>query len=404
MTRTVEIVRMGHAGHGVTADGIFVPYTVPGDIVRITPNGTHARLEEVLTPGSSRTVPACRHFGTCGGCALQMMRNEDYLTWKRGLVVAALNPRGFSDPPVEKIVAIPPGTRRRAIFKARKLATGVAAGFYEADSHRLVDIQECPLLVPELASLLEPIKTGLAGILVEGEQAELHATASDTGIDLSLKLVRRRDPNLLMELSRFAADLKLARLCWKGEPVVVNTAPQVHVGRFSVSLPPESFLQPSKQGERVLQQLARAAAGSALRIADLFCGCGSFTFAFSGSASIAAFDSSGAQVEALRDAARPSGGKIRAEIRDLFRQPLTPAELDRFDAVLLDPPRAGAPAQARNLARSAVPSILYISCNPASFARDARILCDGGYRLLQVVPVDQFLWSPHIELFALFNR
>jgi 23S rRNA (uracil1939-C5)-methyltransferase len=404
MTRTVEIVRMGHAGHGVTADGIFVPYAVPGDIVRITHDSTHARLEEVLTPGPSRGAPACPHFGTCGGCAMQMMQNEGYLAWKRGLVVAALNQRGFSDPPVEEIVAIPPGTRRRAIFKARKLATGVAAGFYEADSHRLVDIHECPVLVPELAGLLEPIKTGLARILVDREQAELHATASDTGVDLSLKLVRRRDPDLLIGLARFAADLKLARLCWNGEPVVVNAAPQFHVGRFSVSLPPESFLQPSKQGERVLQQLATAAAGSALRIADLFCGCGSFTFAFAGNASVAAFDSSAAQVEALRDAARPSGGKIWAETRDLFRRPLIAAELDRFEAVLLDPPRAGAPAQARNLSRSAVPSILYISCNPASFARDARILSDGGYRLTRVVPVDQFLWSPHVELFAHFSR
>jgi 23S rRNA (uracil1939-C5)-methyltransferase len=403
MSSTVEIVKMGHSGHGVTADGIYVPYAVPGDTVRISPNAAHARLEEVVSPGPSRVAPACPHFGKCGGCALQMMRNEDYLAWKRGLVVAALNQRGFSDPPVEEIVAIPPGTRRRAMFKARKLRNGVAAGFYEADSHRLVDIHQCPVLVPELAGLLEPVKTGLAAILAEGEPAELHLTASDTGVDLSLKLQRKRDPDLLMELSRFAADLKLARLCWNGEPIVVNAAPQLRIGSFSVSLPPESFLQPSKQGERLLQQLATGSVGSAQRIADLFCGCGSFTFAFAG-ASVAAFDSSAAQVEALRDAARPLGGKIRTETRDLFRQPLTPAQLDSFDAVLLDPPRAGATAQARNLARSTVPSVIYVSCNPASFARDARVLCDGGYRLTRVIPVDQFLWSPHVELFAQFSR
>ena len=404
MTRTVEIIGMGHAGHGVTADGIFVPYTVPGDVVRIAPSGIHARLQEVLTPGTSRTSPACRHFGTCGGCALQMMRNDAYLAWKRGLVITALNQRGFGDPPVEEMIAIPPGTRRRAIIKARKLATGVAAGFYEADSHRLVDIQECPVLVPALAGLLEPIKTGLAEILAQGEQADLHATASDTGVDLSLKLARRREPDLLMELSRFAAGLKLARLCWNGEPVVVNRAPQIQIGRFSVSLPPESFLQPSKEGQRVLQQLATVAGRSARHIADLFCGCGSFTFVFAETALVSAFDSSAAQIEALREAARPSRGKVQAEIRDLFRQPLLPGEFDRFDAVLLDPPRAGAMAQARNLAQSAVPSITYVSCNPASFARDARILCDGGYRLDRVVPVDQFLWSPHVELFAHFTR
>ena len=404
MTRTVEIIGMGHAGHGVTADGVFVPHTVPGDVVRIVPNGIHARLEEVLTPGPSRIAAACRHFGTCGGCVLQMMRNDEYLAWKRRLVITALNQRGFSDPPVAELIAIPPGTRRRAIIKARKLATGVASGFYEADSHRLVDIHECPVLVPELANLLEPIKSGLTEILVQGEQAELHATASDTGVDLSLKLARRRDPDLLMEFSRFAAGLKLARLCWNGEPVVVNRVPQIQIGRFSVSLPPESFLQPGKQGQRILQQLATVAAGAARRIADLFCGCGSFTFVFAEYASVAAFDSSAAQIEALRDAARPSGGKIRAETRDLFRQPLVPTELDGFDCVVLDPPRPGAMSQARNLARSAVPSITYFSCNPASFARDARILCDGGYHLDRVVPVDQFLWSPHVELFAHFTR
>jgi len=404
MNRVVEIVRMGHAGHGVTADGTFVPYTVPGDEVRVTQNGSHARMEGVVTPGPSRIAPACAHFGTCGGCALQMIRNTEYLAWKRGLVVTALNQPGFSDPPVEEIIAIPPGTRRRAIFKIRKLATGVAAGFYEADSHRLVDIRECPVLVPGLAGLLQPIKTGLARILAQGEQAELHATASDTGIDLSLKLARRRDPDLLMEFSRFAADLNVARLCWNGEPVVVNRAPQIHIGRVSVSLPPECFLQPSKQGEKILQQLTKAAGGRARRIADLFCGCGSFSFVLAEHASVAAFDSSAVQIEALRDAARSAAGKVRAETRDLFRQPLSPTELDYFDAVVLDPPRIGAMAQVRNLAGSAVPSVLYISCNPASFARDARILVDGGYRLKRVVPVDQFLWSPHVEVFAHFTR
>ncbi len=397
---------MGHAGHGITADGTIVPFTVPEDVVRITDDGARARLEEVVSPGPARTAPACRHFGICGGCSIQMMQHESCLAWKRGLVVTALNQRGFANPPVEEIVGIPAGTRRRAIFKARKLANGVVAGFYEAESHRLVNITECPVLVPELAALLARMKIALEGILRDGEKADLHATVSDTGVDLSLKLERRRNPELLMQLSRLAGDLKLARLCWNGEPVVVVRPPCLRIGEYSVALPAECFLQSSKEGEHVLQQLAVAALGKPNRVADLFSGCGTFSFALAAQnvPHVDAFDSSIGQIEALKAAARQTGGKVRAEVRDLFRRPLSPEELQNYDAILLNPPRPGAIAQVRNLARSRVASLIYVSCSSASFARDARILCDGGYRLDRVVPIDQFVWSPHVELFAHFTR
>lgn len=395
---------MGHAGDGVTADGLFVRLTVPGDVVRIGRDGNRAVVEEIVSPGPERTAPPCRHFGRCGGCALQMMQHNAYLAWKRELVIAALHQRGFNDPPAEAIRAIAAQTRRRAMVKCRKAGDQLLLGFYEADSHRLVDIAECPVLVPELMALLAPLKQALGRILHSGEQAELHVTASDTGLDLSLKLARRRDPDLLTELSRLAAELNLARLCWNGEPIVVNTMPALRVGRVNIFLPPEAFLQPSKKGEELLQNLVSEAAGDAKRVADLFCGCGTFAFVLAERGQVTAIDSGAAQIAAVNAAARESSVRVEGRTRDLFRRPLIAAELEPFDCVVLDPPRPGAAAQVRNLAQSHVPSVLYVSCSPSSFARDARILCEGGYRLLRVVPVDQFLWSAHVELFAQFAR
>ena len=404
MTETVEILRVGHAGDGITADGLFVPYTVPGDVVRVIREGARGHVQEIVTPGPSRAGPVCSHFGRCGGCALQMMAQGPYLAWKRDLVLNALKQRGFADVPVEEIRAVPPGTRRRATFKARADSGRFALGFYEPESRRLVDISECPVLVPALARLIGPLKVQLAQILKPNETAELHATATDTGVDLSLKIKRARGPDLLMALSELASALNLARLNWNGETVAMAATPAISIGRFTVALPPESFLQPTKEGEAIIQGLVREEAGDARRIADLFSGCGTFALALAEGRAIHAVDSAEAQIEALAGAAKAGRATLTVETRDLFRRPLLASELARFDAVVLNPPRPGATAQVQALAQSAVPNVLYVSCNPASFARDARILVDGGYRLTRVVPLDQFLWSPHVELFARFAR
>ena len=404
MTETVEILRVGHAGDGITADGLFVPYTVPGDVVRVIREGARGHVQEIVTPGPSRAEPVCSHFGRCGGCALQTMAQGPYLAWKRDLVLNALKQRGFADVPVEEIRAVPPGTRRRATFKARADSGRFALGFYEPESRRLVDISECPVLVPALARLIGPLKVQLAQILKPNETAELHATATDTGVDLSLKIKRARGPDLLMALSELASALNLARLNWNGETVAMAATPAISIGRFTVALPPESFLQPTKEGEAIIQGLVREKAGDARRIADLFSGCGTFALALAEGRAIHAVDSAEAQIEALAGAAKAGRATLTVETRDLFRRPLLASELARFDAVVLDPPRPGATAQVQALSQSAVPTVLYVSCNPASFARDARILVDGGYRLTRVVPLDQFLWSPHVELFARFAR
>jgi 23S rRNA (uracil1939-C5)-methyltransferase len=329
---------------------------------------------------------------------------EAYLAWKRDLVVTALRQRGFVDVPVEEIVAVAPGTRRRANFKAQRLGDHVTVGFYEAGSRNLVDLRECPILVPELARLMPLLRRHLAGLLRSNETAELLATVTDTGIDLALSLKRKREADLLMGLSSLAAALKLARLSWNGEDVAIAQMPSLRVGRFIVALPPGAFLQPTKEGERMLQRFVLDGAKSVRVVADLFAGCGTLALALAERHTVHAADSLAPQVDALVAAARQGRARLTGETRDLFRRPLLPAELARFDAVVLDPPRPGAMAQAKALAQSKVAKVLYVSCNAASFARDARILADGGYRLERVHPIDQFLWSPHVELFAQFSR
>jgi 23S rRNA (uracil1939-C5)-methyltransferase len=250
------------------------------------------------------------------------------------------------------------------------------------------------VLVPELEALIAPLKKGLAAIVKPDETVELHATSTDSGIDLSLKLKRPRDVGLLMDLSSLASSLKLARLSWNGETIAMEETPSLGIGRFTLTLPAES----------ILQTLVGEAAAGTRNVADLFSGCGTFTLALSDGRAVHAADSAEPQIHALAAAVRAGGAKVTTEVRDLFRRPLLPAELRRFDCVVLDPPRPGAQAQAAALAQSQVPHLLYVSCNPASFARDARTLVDGGYRLTRVVPLDQFLWSPHVELFAEFTR
>ena len=400
----VEIARLGHAGDGVAADGLFVAGTVPGDIVRVTREGGRWQVVELIQKGPARTVPPCVHFGTCGGCALQHVARDAYLTWKRDLVVTALKQRGFADVVVDEIHAVAPGTRRRANFKAQLRGGDLALGFYEAGSRVLVDLTECPILVPELARLMPGLRRHLSKVLRPNETAELLATATDSGIDLALNLKRKREVDLLTALSAIASALGLARLSWNGEDVAIAETPSLLVGRFTVALPPGAFLQPTKEGERLLQQLVLDAAKGTRNVADLFSGCGTLALALAERHAVHAADSVAAQVEALLAAARKGNARVTGESRDLFRRPLLAAELARFDAVVLDPPRPGASAQAKALAESKVAKVLYVSCNAASFARDARILADGGYRLERVTRIDQFLWSPHVELFAVFSR
>jgi 23S rRNA (uracil1939-C5)-methyltransferase len=409
---TVTIDHLGGLGDGIAesaAGRLHIPFTAPGDRVRVTLTGKDgARLAELLEASPLRAEPACCHFGTCGGCALQHLQSQFTADWKRARVVTALARVGL-DIPVDETISIPAGTRRRATLAASRVGKRVLLGFAERGSHRLVDLQECPVLRPELAALIAPIRARLPDLLVHEETADIALTWTETGADLVL--IRRRPLNLIDRetLAEFAEAADLAAVSWRAgitspaEPVAARRAPQIRVGKALVAFAPGTFLQPSIEGEARLSAFVQTAlADISGPIADLFCGLGTFAIPASAAGPVSAFDSDGPAIVTLQKAVR--GLPVTAHRRDLFREPLTMTELLAFAGAIIDPPRAGAEKQARMLANSAVPLIAYVSCNPTSFARDAAILADGGYRLESVTPVDQFLWSPHVELTGLFRR
>jgi len=410
---TVTIGLLGALGDGVaeTASGrLHIPFTAPGDRARVSTKGKDAAtLAELLEAGPDRTEPPCRHFGTCGGCALQHLRPDFIAAWKRERVISALARAGLGDVAVGPTIAIPPGTRRRATLAATRIGKRVLVGFAERASHRLVDLQECPVLRPELAALIAPIRGRLPELLAAGENADLALTWTESGADLVL--IRKRPPTLSDRetLAAFAEGADLASISWRAgvtspaEPVAARRTPRIRLGKAIVAFAPGAFLQPSAEGEEALTAfVADSLAGIGGPVADLFCGLGTFAVPAAALGPVSAYDADGPAIAALQKAAKNL--PIAAHRRDLFREPLTVKELDGFAAAVIDPPRAGAEKQARMLADSAVPLIAYVSCNPVSFARDAAILAQGGYRPERVTPVDQFAWSPHVELTCAFRR
>ncbi len=410
---TVVIDHLGGLGDGVaqSASGrLHIPFTAPGDRAQIALTGKDAaKLTTLLEPGPARVAPPCRHFGRCGGCALQHLQAGFTADWKRSRVVAALARAGLGDVAVGEIVSVPPGTRRRATLAANRAGKSVLLGFAERGSHRLVDLRECWILRRELVALIAPLRERLPPLLDAGESADIALTWTDVGADFVL--IRRRPLTLADRetLAAFAEANDLARISWRpapsapAEPVAARRSPVIRFGDLAVAFPPGAFLQPSIEGQAELTKLVlNAVAGSKGTVLDLFSGLGTFAGPVAKTASVSAFDSDKAAIGALRAAA--GGRPIQAIERDLFREPLMGRELSGFAAAVIDPPRAGAQAQVRALADGGIPLIVYVSCNPITFARDAAILADGGYRLDHVTPVDQFQWSPHIELAGIFRR
>lgn len=417
MSVRLDILEIGSRGDGIgeiAGQRYFVPFTLPGETVEGEPRdkrgeGIVAELTQVLSPSRHREVPPCRHFGTCGGCALQHWRHDAYTAWKVDLIARALAQRGVESPRFEPPVTGVPGERRRADFVVRRQGRRVLAGFHERANARVVDVEACPVMRAPVAALLEPLREAASRLLPDGGAADAIVNETDSGIDLLLRPHRRLDLGLdrREELVGLAERADLARLSWgdraTAEPIVTRRTPLLLFGEARIEPPPGVFLQATKRAEQAMRTAVSEWAGAASRLADLFAGIGALTFGRPGK--VALFESDRAAVAAL-DAARRRlpVGAVTAERRDLFRNPLTAKELDTFDAVVLDPPRAGATAQSGELAKSRVPRVIYGSCDPGSFARDARTLRDGGYRLEKLLPIDQFLWSPHVELIALFAR
>lgn len=332
------------------------------------------------------------------------MPDAQYRALKRNLVVDALARHGFADAIVEEPLEVAPATRRRAVFKVAKKNGATRIGFHAARSHDIVDMHECLVMTPALTALVPRLREAMSPLLREDEDAELHVTDTDDGFDVALKWSRAR--KLQGEIARMAEKLHLARVTVGDETIVELTKPSISFGAVPVVLPPGSFLQPTREGEFALQARVVAELKGARSVADLFAGCGTFTLPLAAHVKVHAADSDGPALLALAAAARATQGlkPVTTEKRDLFKRPLFQVELARFDGAVLDPPRAGAAAQASQLAASKVPRIAYVSCNAGSFARDARTLVDGGYRMGAVLPVDQFLWSSHIELVAGFTK
>lgn len=406
----VDIAEVGVRGDGVAlwqGKRLFVPLALTGErvkaeIVGETGDGIQARLIEVLKPAAERVVPACRHFGECGGCSLQHLAPAALATWKRERVVTALRQRGI-ETTVAETVAIAPGSRRRAVFAYRVTGGGAVLGFNARASGRIVDQRQCPLLDPRLAGLVEPLRALVAEIAAHGAAGDVAVTLTDGGADLCLDLAAPPSAAVFERLGAFGRARNLARLSWRRagriDLAAEFRAPFLSVGGVAVVPPPASFLQASPEGEAAIATRVEAAVGGAFPVADLFCGIGTFALRLAAKGAVQAFDGDAELIAALGRTRR-----IECAVRDLFRNPLGGPELRRFASVVFDPPRAGAKAQAEALAIGGPPVVVAVSCNPATFARDARILQDGGYRVDSVLPIDQFPWSAHIEVVARFSR
>jgi 23S rRNA (uracil1939-C5)-methyltransferase len=410
MTQRLTISRLGHRGDGIadTLDGpVFVPYTLPGEMVEVEPvpgQPERRQLLRVESASPERIAPVCPHFGICGGCQTQHWDFARYRDWKRGLVVEALRQAGL-DASVGELIDAHGEGRRRATFHARHSPHGVLeVGFAAFRAHQIVGIDRCPVLAPPLEGAL-PAAWAIAETIGPAKPLDIQVTATDAGLDVDVRGSGPLGARHTATLARLAESHRLARLTRHGELIVQRVAPTVRMGGATVPLPPGAFLQATAEGEAVLARLVSEHVGKARAVADLFCGVGPFALRLAERTRVTAADADAGAIAALRQAAKAPGLKpIAAEERDLFRRPLAPDELKSFDAVLFDPPRQGAEAQARQLAASRVPLIVAVSCSAATFARDARILVDGGYRLTSVTPVDQFRYSAHVEIVGQFER
>ena len=413
MVERLVIDHVGHLGDGVALSNgqpIYVPYTLPGETVEVTAAPGHhpdrRQLVQVEKASAQRIAPFCQHFGTCGGCAIQHWQAEPYREWKRGLVVASLAQAGI-DCEVDSLIDAHGLGRRRMTLHARMGTHEVLkVGFSAANSHDIVPIDRCPILDPGLSGALDAAWAIAEALKPSGKPLNIQITASRGGLDVDVRGSGPLPSSMIATLSRVVEAHRLARLTRHGELVLMRAQPAIAVGSATVVLPPGSFLQATLAGEETLATLVLKHCTRAKHVADLFCGVGPFALRLAARSKVTAYDSDAGSVSALQKAAASTPGlkPVRCEARDLFRRPLVPQELREFDAIVFDPPRQGAQAQAQALAASRIPLVVAASCNVATFARDARILIDAGYRLEGVTPVDQFRHTPHVELVARFTR
>ena len=406
-----RIEQVGGEGDGVAPGPVFVPFALPGETVLAAGGGERRELVEVLTVSPQRTEPPCPHFFACGGCALQLWAHEPYLAWKVARLAGTLGKERL-ETEILPAYAEAPGARRRVALHARRGSREAARlGYKIRKSWDLVDIAVCPIADSRIQAAIPQLKRLAAPLFEHPKSAPtLHVTATDTGLDVDISGVERRSGGLSadarMVLAARAAEAGFARVTLDGEMAYGERTPEVQLGPARVRLPPGAFLQATPGAEAAMAAFVAESAAGATRIADLYCGVGTFTFRLAEVAPVQAADFAADSVQALLAALATAPGLkgVSAEARDLVRRPVLAEELKKVDVAVFDPPRAGAAEQTAELARSKVARVVAVSCNPATFVRDARRLVDAGFRLERLLPVDQFLWSPHIELCAVFQR
>lgn len=419
MDQVLTVTHLSSKGDGISLLGdkkIFVPYTLPGDCILAKlssqQDGTvRGDLIKIIEESPQRIPPACPHFTVCGSCRFQHMNPDAYQGYKTQKVITALHNQGFESPPLEQLVVLPSKTRRRANFKAVKTQDGISLGYHRRASHHIVDIRQCPVVAPVIESLLPALRLLLNEALGVKQKAEVYLTEALAGLDVLLKTdpIPELSIALREKLVDFARLHKLARLsvtCGKfEEPIVTFEAPTVVFSGIHVEIDPSGFLQASQLADEVLARtVASYLPQKFAKAADLFCGRGTFTFLLAKHAKVYAVEMDKRALNALKKASNLHQLPIHTEQRNLFSHPLSSSELNKYQVVVLNPPRIGAAKQAKQIASSHVPCVVMVSCNPTTFAHDARILREGGYQLEKITPIDQFLWSEHIELAALFKK
>ena len=413
MTEQLTINRLGHRGDGVADTNLgpaYVPYTLPGEVVTVEAVAGHPdrrHLVHVERASHERATPICKHFGQCGGCALQHWSLAEYHQWKHGLVVEALGAAGLIAPVDEQIIDAHGEGRRRAVLHARRGAHDVLeVGFTAPRAHHIIAIDACPVLAPGLDGAVQAAWAIAETLKVTLKPLDIQVTATDSGMDVDVRGSGPLNTAATTAMARLVDKHKLARLTRHGELVAQRSQPMLTVGRTQVPLPPGSFLQATALGEATLAKLVVEHAGKAKHVADLFAGIGTFALRLAEKARVTAVDSEASAIKAMERAAQMTSGlkPIQPTTRDLFRRPYVASELKGFDAVVFDPPRQGAETQVRELAKSAVKTIIAVSCDATTLARDAKILVAGGYKLMRVTAVDQFRYSHHVEVVAKFEK
>lgn len=399
MNTTLTIARLGHHGDGIADGPVFVPLSLPGETVEGTIDGDRMAEPRILRPSAERVAAPCAHFRSCGGCALQHGSDRFVAEWKTEVIRTALAAHGI-DAPLRTIATSPPRSRRRAVLAGRRTKKGALIGFHARRSDTIVGLRDCHVLAPALVACLPALAEITRLGASRSATLSLALTLTDTGIDCRVTGGKPLDPALMMALPRFRDTF--IRLTWDDEIVYADATPVLHFGATAVTPPPGAFLQATEAGEDALVAAVTDTTAGARRIVDLFAGCGTFALPLAERAPVLAVEGARDLTDALDHAVRHAKGlkPVTTQTRDLFRRPLDTGELSGFDAAVIDPPRAGAEAQTAMLAAARVPRIAMVSCNPVTFARDAAMLIGAGYRLNWVQPVDQFRWSPHVELAA----